>query len=347
MSEVKIQNIEDLTGVGPAIAEKFREAGYSTLEEIGTQSPGQLSDATGIGQESCAKYIKEAGKNAKIGSFLTGTELMEKRATVGKLTTSSSTFDELLGGGVETQSITEFYGQYGSGKTQFMLQLAVNAQLPVEQGGLGGEVAIIDTENTFRPERIISMAKALELDPDEVLSKIHVGRAYNSHQQMLMVKKVKEIAKEKPIKMLAVDSLTGAFRAEYIGRGTLAERQGKINAHMSALARFGDLHNAAVVVTNQVSSNPAAFFGDPTKPIGGNIVGHTSKFRIYLRRGKAGRRVCRLVDSPHLPENEALVSITEDGIRDGGVPRFRQEIWSCNGRRQRVRLAPFWRCRKR
>lgn len=317
MSEVKIQNIEDLTGVGPAIAEKFREAGYSTLEEIGTQSPGQLSDATGIGQESCAKYIKEAGKNAKIGSFLTGSELMEKRATVGKLTTSSSTFDELLGGGVETQSITEFYGQYGSGKTQFMLQLAVNAQLPVEQGGLGGEVAIIDTENTFRPERIISMAKALELDPDEVLSKIHVGRAYNSHQQMLMVKKVKEIAKERPIKMLAVDSLTGAFRAEYIGRGTLAERQGKINAHMSALARFGDLHNAAVVVTNQVSSNPAAFFGDPTKPIGGNIVGHTSKFRIYLRRGKAGKRVCRLVDSPHLPENEALVSITEDGIRDG------------------------------
>jgi len=317
MSEVKIKNIEDLTGVGPAIAEKFREAGYSTLEEIGTQSPGQLSDATGIGQESCAKYIKEAGKNAKIGSFLTGTELMEKRATVGKLTTSSSTFDELLGGGVETQSITEFYGQYGSGKTQFMLQLAVNAQLPIEQGGLDGEVAIIDTENTFRPERIISMAKALELDPDEVLSKIHVGRAYNSHQQMLMVKKVKEIAKEKPIKMLAVDSLTGAFRAEYIGRGTLAERQGKINAHMSALARFGDLHNAAVVVTNQVSSNPAAFFGDPTKPIGGNIVGHTSKFRIYLRRGKAGKRVCRLVDSPHLPENEALVSITEDGIRDG------------------------------
>ena len=317
MSEVKIQNIEDLTGVGPAIAEKFREAGYSTLEEIGTQSPGQLSDATGIGQESCAKYIKEAGKNAKIGAFLTGTELMEKRATVGKLTTSSSTFDALLGGGVETQSITEFYGQYGSGKTQFMLQLAVNAQLPVEQGGLGGEVAIIDTENTFRPERIISMAKALELDPDEVLSKIHVGRAYNSHQQMLMVEKVKEIAKERPIKVLAVDSLTGAFRAEYIGRGTLAERQGKINAHMSALARFGDLHNAAVVVTNQVSSNPAAFFGDPTKPIGGNIVGHTSKFRIYLRRGKAGKRVCRLVDSPHLPENEALVSITEDGIRDG------------------------------
>ena len=317
MSEVKIKNIEDLSGVGPAVAEKFREAGLSTIEEIGTQSPGQLSDATGIGVDSCAKFIQEASKNANIGSFLTGTELMEKRATVEKLTTSSTTFDELLGGGVETQSITEFYGQYGSGKTQFILQLAVNATLPLEQGGLDGEVAIIDTENTFRPERIISMSQALDLDPDEVLSKIHVGRAYNSHQQMLMVKKVTKLAKERPIKMLAVDSLTGAFRAEYIGRGTLADRQGKINAHMTELASFGDLNNAAVVVTNQVSSNPAAFFGDPTKPIGGNIVGHTSKFRIYLRRGKAGKRVCRLVDSPHLPENEALVSITEDGIRDG------------------------------
>ena len=317
MSEVKIKNIEDLSGVGPAVAEKFREAGLSTIEEIGTQSPGQLSDATGIGVDSCAKFIQEASKNANIGSFLTGTELMEKRATVKKLTTSSSTFDELLGGGVETQSITEFYGQYGSGKTQFILQLAVNATLPIEQGGLGGEVAIIDTENTFRPERIISMSKALDLDPDDVLSKIHVGRAYNSHQQMLMVKKVTKLAKERPIKVLGVDSLTGAFRAEYIGRGTLADRQGKINAHMTELASFGDLNNAAVVVTNQVSSNPAAFFGDPTKPIGGNIVGHTSKFRIYLRRGKAGKRVCRLVDSPHLPENEALVSITEDGIRDG------------------------------
>ena len=317
MSEAKIRTVEDLPGVGPAIAEKLRDAGYDTLEAVGTQAPGTLSDATGIGKDSCAKFVTEARKAANIGSFLTGTELMEKRATVGKLTTLASTFDELLGGGVETQAITEFYGQYGSGKTQFILQLAVNVQLPIEEGGLGGEAAIIDTENTFRPERIISMAKALSLDPDEVLSKIHVGRAYNSHQQMLMVEKVSELAKERPIKMLAVDSLTSAFRSEYIGRGTLADRQGKINTHMTELARFGDLHNCVIAVTNQVSSNPAAFFGDPTKPIGGNIVGHTSKFRIYLRRGKAGRRVCRLVDSPHLPENEALVSITEDGIRDG------------------------------
>ena len=208
MSEAKVKVVEDLPGVGPAIAEKLREAGYDTLEAIGTQAPGTLSDATGIGKESCSKFIAEARKAANIGSFLTGTELMEKRATVGKLTTGAEAFNELLGGGVETQSITEFYGQYGSGKTQFVLQLAVNALLPVEQGGLGGEVAIIDTENTFRPERIISMSKALDLDPDEALSKIHVGRAYNSHQQMLMVEKVNEIAKERPIKTVSYTHLT-------------------------------------------------------------------------------------------------------------------------------------------
>ena len=195
MSEAKIKVVEDLPGVGPAIAEKLRDAGYDTLEAIGTQAPGTLSDATGIGKESCSKFIAEARKAANIGSFLTGTELMEKRATVGKLTTGAEAFNELLGGGVETQSITEFYGQYGSGKTQFVLQLAVNTLLPIEQGGLGGEVAIIDTENTFRPERIISMSKALDLDPDEVLSKIHVGRAYNSHQQMLMVEKLVKLQK--------------------------------------------------------------------------------------------------------------------------------------------------------
>jgi DNA repair protein RadA len=145
MSEVKIKNVTDLTGVGPSIADKLNDAGYDTLEAIGTQSPGELSSATGIGKDTCTKFIIEARKAADIGAFLTGTQLMEKRATVGKLTTSSSTFDELLGGGVETQSITEFYGPYGSGKTQLILQLAVNAQLPVEEGGLGGEVAIIES----------------------------------------------------------------------------------------------------------------------------------------------------------------------------------------------------------
>jgi len=310
------QNIEDIPGVGPAIAEKLTDAGYTEVMAIATESPSTLSDLTGIGESQAAKIIAGAKKMANVGQFFTGTELAERRTTVGKITTGSDSLNELLGGGIETQAITEFYGEFGSGKTQLGLQLAVTIQLPVDKGGLDSQAIIIDTENTFRPERIVQMAEALGMDPEQVLSKIHVGRAYNSHQQTLMVDKAREIAKQFPVRLLVVDSLTAAFRAEYVGRGTLADRQQKLNKQMHDLARFGDLYNSAVLVTNQVSAKPDAFFGDPTRPIGGHIVGHTSTFRIYLRKSKAGKRVCRLVDSPNLPENEAIITISEKGIHD-------------------------------
>ena len=188
--------------------------------------------------------------------------------------------------------------------------------LPKDQGGLESEVIIIDTENTFRPERIEQMAKGVGLEPEEVLSKIHVARAYNSHHQMLLVEKAKELAKDKKVGLLVVDSLTAHFRAEYMGRGRLADRQQKLNRHMHDLLRFADLNNAAIAVTNQVSAKPDQFFGDPTRPIGGHIVGHTATFRLYLRKGKQGKRICRLVDSPNLPEGEAVITITENGVQD-------------------------------
>jgi DNA repair protein RadA len=200
--------------------------------------------------------------------------------------------------------------------TQLCFQLAVNATMPFERGGLEGEVIVIDTENTFRPERIVQMATALDLDPIETLQKIHVARAYNSHHQMLLVEKAAELAKERPIRLMIVDSLTAHFRAEYIGRGALAERQQTLNKHMHDLMRFADVNNAVIAVTNQVAAKPDAFFGDPTRPIGGHIVGHTATFRIYLRKSKGGKRIARLIDSPNLPEAEVVITISEEGIRD-------------------------------
>ena len=316
MGKDKNDMIDDLPGVGPATAEKLREAGYTDIMSIAVASPKELSDAAEIGDATAAKIIQKARKEADVGKFETGSALLEKRAKVGHLTSGSKTFDELLGGGFETQSITELYGEYGSSKTQIAHQLCVSVQLPLEQGGLNSHAFFIDTENTFRPERIIQMANAFELDPDEVLEKIHVARAYNSSHQMLLVDKVKELSKEKPASLLIVDSLTAHFRAEYIGRGALADRQQKLNKHMHDLLRWSDLNNGIVCVTNQVSSKPDAFFGDPTRPIGGHIVGHTATFRIYLRKSKGPKRIARLIDSPHLPEGEAVFTIGEAGIRD-------------------------------
>ncbi len=309
-------SIEELPGVGPATAEKLRDAGYVDLMAIAVESPKVLAELAEIGENTAIKIIAAAKQAADVGGFETGDIILERRKNIRKLTSSSKAFDELMGGGLETQSIVEFYGEFGSGKTQLCFQLAVNATRPEEDGGLDGNVFIIDTENTFRPERIVQMALALDLDPEEVLKKIHVARAFNSHHQMLLVEKAQELATEMKVRLLIVDSLTAHFRAEYVGRGALAERQQNLNKHMHDLLRFGDLNNAVVAVTNQVSAKPDAFFGDPTRPIGGHIVGHAATYRLYLRKSKGGKRIARLVDSPNLPEAEAAISVSEDGIRD-------------------------------
>ena len=222
--------------------------------------------------------------------------------------------------------------------------MAVNVQLPPEHGGLGGSCIVIDSEDTFRPERIDDMVRGLDdgiidalLQEHEIdgapgedaameallgvfLDGIHVAKAFNSNHQILLAEKAKELASEledtdAPLRLLCVDSLTAHFRAEYVGRGELAPRQQKLNKHLHDLMRIGDLYNTAVLVTNQVSSNPDSYFGDPTKPIGGNILGHTSTFRIYLRKSKGDKRIVRLVDAPNLPDGEAIMRVKGAGLK--------------------------------
>ncbi len=318
------KSIEELPGVGPATAEKLREAGFNSIEAIAVASPAELASAAEIGEASASKIIHAAREAADIGGFETGDQVMERRKHVGKLTTGSQNFDNLLGGGIETQSITELYGEFGSGKTQVAHQLSVNVQLPREEGGLEGSAIIIDTENTFRPERIEQMVAGLpggeERDPKEFLQNIHIARAYNSNHQILLIDAANQLAEElkdtMPVRLLIVDSLTAHFRSEYVGRGTLADRQQKINKHLHDLMKFSNLNNAAIIVTNQVMAKPDAFFGDPTRPIGGHIVGHTATFRVYLRKSKGEKRIARLIDSPNLPEGEAIFSVTSEGIKD-------------------------------
>ncbi len=310
------EEIEKLPGVGPATAEKLMDAGYNDLMAIAVESPRVLSDVAEIGDSTAGKIIQAAKDAADIGGFETGSELLEKRKQIGMLSTGAESFDDLLGGGIETGSITELFGEFGSGKTQIAHQILVNATRSEEEGGLDGEAMIIDTENSFRPGRISEIAEARDMDTQETLDKIHVGRAFNSHHQMLLADKALELGEEKPIRLLVVDSLTSHFRAEYVGRGALAERQQTLNKHLHKLLKFADRNNAAIVVTNQVTANPDQFFGDPTKPIGGHILGHTATFRVYLRKSKGDKRIARLVDSPNMPEGEAVFRVEEAGVTD-------------------------------
>lgn len=309
-----IKELEDLPGIGPTIAQKLRDAGYDTLDKIATALPSDLCDISGL-KPDAAKQAVEAAKQATTVSFETAGEVYEKRKILGRIPTGSKDLDELLGGGVETNGITEVYGRFAAGKSQIGFQLCVNVQLPKEKGGLEGNVLFIDTEGTFRPERIEQIAKAAGLDPKKTLDNIFVIRALNSDQQILSAERADKLVKEKNIKLIIVDSITSLFRAEYVGRGALNERQGKLNMHIHKLQNLADTHGLAIYITNQVMDNPAILFGDPTTPIGGNILAHAATTRLYIRKGKEDKRIVRLVDSPNMPEGECIIKLTTEGIR--------------------------------
>jgi DNA repair protein RadA len=314
MEEKQIE-LEQIPGIGARTAEKLREVGYTDPMAIAVCSPGELAAIADIGEGQARKIITAVRSMLKM-EFETADKILERHRAAAKITTCSSELDKILGGGIETQMIAEAYGQFSSGKTQLGFQLACNVQLPPDKGGLGKNCLWIDTENSFSPERIIEIAKGLGLDPDEILRNIYVSRAYNSEHQMFLIEKASELIKEKNIGLIVVDSLMSHFRADYIGRGELAARQQKLNRFLHTLQRLADAHNLAVYVTNQVMARPDILFGDPTRPVGGHIVAHQSGVRMYLRRGRAGTRICRITDSSKLPEAEAVFKICPEGIRD-------------------------------
>ena len=313
--EKKYAFIEDIPGVGPATAQKLRDLGYHTVESLAMATSREL-EPVGVGEKKAFAIIDAARSSIGV-NFIRADELLKMRKDVLRLTTGSQALDKIVDGGLETQTITEFYGEYGSGKSQMCHQLCVNVQLPPERGGLNGGALYVDTENTFRLERIVQMAKHAGLDPEEVVKNIIYAEAYTSDHQMFLLENADEIIKNNNIKIIIIDSLTAHFRSEYVGREMLARRQQKLNQHMHKLVALARAFNTVAVVTNQVMAKPDVFFGDAVSPIGGHIVGHTSHTRIYLRRASRGPvRIARLVSSPYLPEGEEIFKVTENGIED-------------------------------
>jgi len=319
--ELEQFDLSDLEGVGPVTKKKLEDAGISTLMDLVVRGPVELEEISSMTSETCEKIVTHARKQlAESGAitkeFATASEIYTRRQAISKISTCTDALDDLLGGGVETQAVTEVYGEFGSGKTQLCHTLCVSAQRPKEEGGVDGSVLYIDTEGTFRPERIVSIAQGFGMDPAKVLDRIIVARAYNSSHQVLILEEAGKMIQEENIRLIISDSTTGLFRMEYLGRGTLASRQQKLGRYIRLLARIAETYNCAAVATNQVSSSPDSFFGDPTRPVGGNILGHASTYRIYIRKGGKNKRVAKIVDSPHHALSEAVFELGEMGVQD-------------------------------
>jgi DNA repair protein RadA len=312
--------VDELAGIGPSLKTKLDAAGITTVTDLAAKSPSEIAVAIGsdldLATEICERAREKLVELRYLGeNFVSATEIYKRRKAIERISTGSSNLDDLLAGGIETQAVTEFYGEFGSGKTQICHTICVIVQGDVDVGGLNGKALYIDTENTFRPERIIGIAKARGFDPAKVLDGITVAEAYNSSHQELILGELGEQVRKNGVKLVIVDSAVAHYRAEYLGRSTLSERQQKLNKFMHSLVRSAEIYNIAVVVTNQVQSSPDNYFGDPTRAAGGHVVAHTSTYRVYIR--KTGKnRVARMVDSPYHAEREAVFILNDRGVDD-------------------------------
>ncbi|KAJ5946541.1 recombinase rad51 [Penicillium verhagenii] len=312
--------LEGLAGLSGRDIKLFVDAGYHTVEAVAYTPKRLLEQIKGISEQKATKILVEAAKLVPMG-FTTATEMHARRSELISITTGSKRLDTLLGGGVETGSITEIFGEFRTGKSQICHTLAVTCQLPFDMGGGEGKCLYIDTEGTFRPVRLLAVAQRFGLVGEEVLDNVAYARAYNSDHQLQLLNQASQMMCETRFSLLVVDSATALYRTDFNGRGELSSRQTHLAKFMRTLQRLADEFGIAVVITNQVvaqvDGGPSSMFNpDPKKPIGGNIIAHASTTRLSLKKGRGETRVCKIYDSPCLPESDCLFAINEDGIGD-------------------------------
>jgi len=313
-------DIQDIEGVGPTTAKKLKEAGIVSVMDLAVTSAEELAVDINASKESAAAFVIAAQKllrDSKVleKEFVTADAALEKRRSMLRCSTGSSALDDLLLGGIETQAVTEFYGEFGSGKSQVCHTLCATARQPIESGGLDGNTIYIDTEGTFRPERIQEIARSRGYEQERVLKSIAVCKVYNSSHLELIIKNLGKYVDDFKAKLVIIDSIISLHRAEFAGRGTLADRQQRLNSMLHKIIRLAEIYNIAIVITNQVQSSPDTFFGDPTKAAGGNVLGHASTYRIYLRKS-GENRIAKMIDSPYHPYSDARFTVNERGTDD-------------------------------
>ena len=310
------EEIEGLENLEAEISRALQKAGYKTAKSLTVVRPEDLAEDTLISIKKAETIIADAVASIS-RPFMTAADLLKDEQSRGKLTTNSLGLDEVLDGGIWVKEMIEISGGFSTGKTQMCFQLAVNAQLPKEKGGLNGRVFFLDTEGTFSPKRVGEIAIAKGLKPDDVLKNIIYSRVLDSNQQLRMVKKIGDIVEEKRVKLVIIDSIASHFRTDFIGKEKMIERQLKIMQHGSTLSNLAYIHQLAVVVTNQVVAivDPLSS-SKGSMPALGHAWAHRPHTRLLLRLSPGKARIARLIDSPRRPSGESVFYIEQDGITD-------------------------------
>lgn len=316
--QLSIKLLEDLPN---ELASQLLNAGFGSLKDIVIDGPNALSTRSGISKDDslfiynqAISFLESIGIVEK--RFVRATALYDRRKKISKISTGSKNFDNLLGGGIEANAITEVYGEFGTGKTQLCHTVCVTVQLDQNHGGLNGGALYIDTENTFRPERIAAISSLRNQDPSVVLDNIIVAKAFSSSHLELILSESSKIIDSHNIKLIILDSAIALYRSEFLGLSSLAIRQQRLNKLIHTLMRIAQTHQIVVLVTNQVQSTPDTGFGNISfKAAGGNVFAHSSTYRVFLRKSNRNR-IARMVDSPNHPESEIIFTVDESGVID-------------------------------
>lgn len=309
-----------MKGIGDKIAQKFEKSGITEIEQFFLYPPPFMAEMLGIDNDSANELYKKArvAYNDTI-ELKDALDALEDDKNIDKISTGTNALDKLFTGGIECRATTEIYGEFGCGKTQFAHTMAVRVQLPVEEGGLDGKAIYIDTEGTFEPTRIVSIAENLNMDIDKVLKNILTAKVRNTVDQFTVIGMIgKMLTEDKSIKLLVIDSAIGLFRSQFKGRAMLSERQKYLNEFLEVCDNIADFYNIAVIWTNQVMINPGQFFGDPITAIGGTILAHRSTYRVYFKKSGA-YRMAKMVDSPKHAETEVMFGLSIAGVVDKEV----------------------------
>lgn len=318
---VCFHRIEEMEANGVARVDiaKLKAGGYHTIEAVAHSTLKKLMEVKGISEQKAQKLKEIIKTNQLVSSgFLTAAARLDITKDIIMLSTGSTELDGMLCGGIETGSLTEIFGEFRTGKTQLCHTLCVTCQRPLDQGGAEGRAIYVDTEGTFRPQKLVAIAQRFGMNPEEVLENVICARAHNSEQQMELLADAAALMCECRYSLIVVDSATALFRSDFVGRGELSERQIQLGQFLRQLTRLAEEFGVAVVLTNQVVANPdgMSFAKDNTKPIGGNIIAHASTTRLKLRKGRGENRICMVYDSPTLPETECSFSLGPAGVED-------------------------------
>ncbi|XP_075591027.1 uncharacterized protein LOC142597898 [Dermatophagoides farinae] len=315
---IEVDKLQEL-GINVADITKLKLSGYNTALSIIQATRKELLAIKGFSDAKVEKIIECAQKIEQTDTFISGINLLKKRSSLIKITTGCNALDNLLQGGLEAGSMTEIFGENRTGKTQFCHTLCVTGQLPLELSGGNGKICYIDTEGTFRPEKIASICERFNLDSEAVLDNILYARAHNHEHliQLICLASTKMVLE--PFSLLVIDGIMSLFRVDFSGRGELSERQQLLGKTLNRLQKLADQFNIAIVYTNQVMSDPSGAMTmaiNPVKPVGGHVLGHASTHRLMFRVGKGDQRVCKVYDSPILPPGDATFQLSSLGICD-------------------------------